>query len=190
MHRTFAAAAVTALTLSTLALAPAPEAQQDTTHAVVFTEDGSATIDGGLPGGVNLTPFLGEVGIEQSCTPEPTGYCETILIEIQQPVEDLDPDVFEIGRGQYNAELTPQIAASDFDVYVYESDASGTRGDDITFSAGFPAVDDCGASTGSECVAGAVSTYETLGTRYVLVEVYYFASAGSYTMDISYSRTS
>ncbi len=186
MRRSIAAAAAAVLSIGGLAFAPSQSSQQATAHTVSFTETGSASVQGGPPGGANVTPFN---PLEpQQCDGTPTGYCETVLVEVVQPVADTDADEFEFGTGTFTATLSPQIAASDFDLYAYTSDADGIRGEELTFSAGFPVLDDCG-STGGECVTIDVSTSELSSTSYYLLEVYYFTSAGAYSMEIEYERT-
>ena len=199
MRRIPVVIAVAALVTSTFAFAPAPSQQVETTHQVTFTEDGTATVEGGLPGGVNPTPFVDGTS---TCSAEPNQYCETILLTVEQPVADEDPDALDFGLGEVTIDITATVPGSDFDLFVFESDAEGTKGTEVASSGNAAACAQlCGTAPDpvglwpnqcagtDECTELGVTTSELSGTRHYLIEVVYFASPAGYTGELSYTRT-
>lgn len=196
MRRLIVALSAAALAASALAFTPAPQTQQqDATHTVSFTEDGTKTVYGGPPGGVNLTPFnpLGS----QQCTDEVDGYCETVLIEVQQPVANEDEQAFELGTGSLSIETTSNVPGGDFDIFLYESTADGYQGKQLDSSGNAPGCAvNCATpahftkcSGADECITVDVDTNEADAARFYLLEVYYFATPDAHTTVIGYERT-
>lgn len=201
MRRILVVTATAALVASGLAFAPAVSSQQaETTHQVTFSEDGTATVEGGLPGGFNLTPLIDGTS---TCSAEPHQYCETILLTIGQPVADEDPEEIDFGLGDVTIDITAAVPGADFDLYVFESDAEANKGTQVTNSGNAAACAQvCGSGAPDpvglwynqcegtdECVDFSVTTSEFAGTRHYLVEVVYFASPAGYTGELSYTRT-
>lgn len=201
MRRPLIALVTGALAASVLAFAPAaqPAAEQaDTTHAVTFTADGEQTVAGGAPGGINLTGFTeGDV----RCSSDPDAYCETILVTVEQPVVDTDPEALEFATGDLAIDLTSDVPGGDFDFYVHTSDAAATRGPAVTNSGNAPGCAQlCGTAPdpaglyvnqcdgADECVDFKVSTSDlpSGGTKHFLVEVVYFAAPATYTAVLTY----
>lgn len=201
MRRSVVFLATAALVASAFAFAPAVTSQQaETTHQVTFTEDGSETVVGGPPGGINLTGLIeGQV----RCSSDPDAYCETILVTVEQPVADEDPDAVEFGLGQVTIDVTSAVPGGDFDLYVRESDADGSRGTEMASSGNASACAQvCGSGVPDpiglwpnqcdgtdECVDVGVTTTDVVGTKYLLVEIVYFAAPAGYTANLSYTRT-
>lgn len=201
MRRILVVIAAAALIGSTLAFTPAVSPQQaETTHQVTFSEDGTATVEGDVAGGVNPTPFVDGTS---TCSAEPDQYCETILLTIEQPVADEDPDAIDFGLGEVTIDITAAVPGSDFDLFVFESDADANKGTQVANSGNMAACAQvCGSGAPDpvglwgnqcegtdECVEFGVTTSELAGTRHYLVEVVYFASAAGYTGELSYTRT-
>lgn len=196
MRRSVVVLAVAALVGSTLAFAPAVTSQQaETTHQVTFTEDGTQTVQGDVPGGINLTGFT-EDGVR--CSSDPDAYCETILVTVEQPVaDDGDPDTLSFGLGEVVMDTTADVQGGDFDITVFESDAEASRGSELASSGNFlacatfcdvPLVQPNQCEAADECLEFNVSTSELGGTKHYLVEVVYFAAVSGHTTNISYTR--
>lgn len=196
MRRPLVALSVAALAASALAFAPvATSSQADTDHAVVFSEDGAQTVTGGLPGGINVTGFTEDA---VRCSSDPDAYCETILLTVEQPVADEDPDEIDFGAGDVTIDLTAAVQGGDFDFTVFESDADGSKGSEVATSGNFlacatfcevPLVQPNACDAADECVEFGVSTSEFTAARHFLVEVVYFAAASEYAAEFTYTRT-
>ena len=196
MRRTLVALSAAALAASALAFAPAASpSQADTDHEVVFSGDGAQTVTGGVPGGINVTGFT-ESAVR--CSSDPDAYCETILLTVEQPVADEDPDEIDFGSGDVTIDLTAAVQGGDFDFTVFESNANGSKGAEVATSGNFlacatfcevPLVQPNQCENADECVAFGVSTSEFTSARHFLVEVVYFAAASEYTADFTYTRT-
>lgn len=196
MRRSIVVAATAALVGSGLAFAPATQ-QAETTHQVTFSEDGTATVEGGMPGGANVSPFIGD----PVCSTAPDSYCETILLTVEQPVADEAPDAIDFGLGEVGIDVTAAVPGADFDLFVYESDADATKGTQIASSGNLSACTQlCGTAPDpaglyndclgvDECVEFNVSTSDLDGTKHFLVEVVYFATPAGYTANLGYTRT-
>lgn len=201
MRRSAVVLATAALVGSALAFAPAaPERQEaETDHEIVFTEDGSETVEGAQ---TNAGTNLGE--LSTGCTKDPDTYCETVHVTVVQPVADEDPEAIEFGSGDVAFTLAPTIPGADFDIRVFESDEAGTaRGEEVASSGNFPACsilcesplsavigEGCGPDH-DECGDWTVATtdLEGGGTDHYVIEVVYYLAAGPYTLDVSYERT-
>ena len=196
MRRTLVALSAAALAASALAFAPAASpSQADTDHEVVFSGDGAQTVTGGVPGGINVTGFT-ESAVR--CSSDPDAYCETILLTVEQPVADEDPDEIDFGSGDVTIDLTAAVQGGDFDFTVFESNANGSKGAEVATSGNFlacatfcevPLVQPNACDAADECVAFGVSTSQFTSERHFLVEVVYFAAASEYTADFTYTRT-
>lgn len=197
MRRPLIALVTGALAASVLAFAPAAQ-QATTTHTVTFDADGAQTVAGGVPGGINLTGFTeGTV----RCSSDPDAYCETILVTVEQPVADTDPEQLETATGDLSVDVTSDVPGGDFDLYVYTSDADAKRGPAVANSGNAPGcaqlcgtapdpaglfVNQCDGT--DECVDFKVSTSDLPngGTKHFLVEVVYFAAPATYTAEFVY----
>ena len=205
MRRPAVVLATAALVGSTLAFAPAVTTQQaETDHAIVFTEDGSETVEGAQTNaGTNLGDPVG-AGLPSECTKDPNTYCETVHVTVEQPVADEDPDSLEFGTGEVSFTLAPTVPGADFDINVFESDQTGTARDELVAESGnFPGCsvlcesplgavigEGCGPDH-DECGSWTVPTNDLAGggTAYYVIEVVYYLAAGPYTLDVTYERT-
>ena len=112
------------------------------------------------------------------CSKNPDSYCEATLVGF-----DLTLTEQEIAAGKTkktaNAEIAigdPTVAAYDFDLKVYESDAEGTKGAEVA------SVGDLDETPGEEtaAISGIRGTVQA-PTAYYLVEViYFYAVQGNY----------
>ncbi len=179
MRRIVAPVLGAALALSAVAAGPAERSQRSVDHEVEVAIDESVVVEGGVPQGVN--PLYHEAGT--GCSHDPHAYCETLLVRFTNPYEEENA---RKGRERANAvfELTTGTnQVSDYDVFWYESDADGTKGEQIGSSTAFP----YGASS-SEGATIVTSTTEDETEVWVLVEVVYFSAIEAWNMSIDYAN--
>ena len=137
---------------------------------------------GGITVGDQTVPVVGTVpgmvvadGLQ--CTKDPTAYCETVLVGF-----DLALTAEEVAAGKTrksgNAQIAidnPTVAAYDYDLAVYESDAEGARGAQVGTSGAFD------ETPGEEALDVPIKGTIDEPTDYYLVEVIYFTSVqGNY----------
>jgi uncharacterized repeat protein (TIGR01451 family) len=150
-------AAFAVTVLSILLSASIARAAPDRTGTV--TPSSPFTWDGALASGANVT-YSSQTG--EPCGKTPADYCDVTLLNV-----NVDPSYWtthgggvQISIGNYRPDT-----ASDFDLYVYKSDASGTRGQ-LVGSSG-----DVAGRPERTTVANA--------SGYYLIQVVYFAVAAS-----------
>ncbi len=173
------------IAIASVAAAPSQAGRADVDHEVELLIGESATVDGGVPQGVNPSPFVGgSTGSDLTCSKAPNEYCETILVHLTNPYEEENA---RKGRERANANFeltTGSNMLSDYDVYWYESDADGTKGAQIASSTAFP-VDNSGEST--EGATLVITSTPDDDEVWVLVEVYYFSALEAYSMAIDFA---
>jgi hypothetical protein len=177
MRRFIAPVLACALAVGSFAAAPAAQ-QQAADHNVELQVDESATVDGGAPGGINLSNQT-----EQSCSKGPADYCETILVKLTNPYEEENA---KKGRERATAVFTlttPDVLVSDYDLFLYESDEAGAKGSEIGTAGEFPLL----IQDSTETATVSITTTQDVQEVWVLVEVSYFAAAAPYAMDISFA---
>jgi hypothetical protein len=177
VRRSFVPLLASVLAVAAVAAAPA-EQQQAADHSVELQIDESATVDGGAPGGINVSNQT-----EQSCSKGPADYCETILVKLTNPYEE---ESAKKGRERATAVFTlttPDVLVSDYDLFLYESDESGDKGSQIGTAGEFPLL----VQDSTETMTASITTTQDVQEVWVLVEVSYFSAAAPYAMDISFS---
>lgn len=171
--------------VASLALAMAPAQQnEDLARTVEVSDAGerSATWTSDLFVGVAPTFFLGgTAGPAYECGETVEGNCEYTLIaiegltqaEIDEATEDgtladlKDAVPFRVGITNYS------VPVSDLDIIVYASNANGDKGTELG------RVGDLDDDPSEEFI-GSVTTTGTDPVKYVLLEVVFFAGAGTY----------
>lgn len=161
-------------------------------------ETRTASVAGGLPGGVNLTPFLGTAGVDQTCGTDVSDYCEVTYLAVTNPVADTDPDnPNEFDRFRLDINVVADVPGADFDLFVFETNADGTeRSTEVASSGNAPGCAQlCGTQADpaytnlcsgyDECITSELVTFEGAETVYLRVEIVYFASPAGYTADFS-----
>jgi hypothetical protein len=146
-------------TVVTAGLLAAPAAAEEPERKVTLSPPGPATWDGQIASGSN-TDY-------DSASGEPCGdgfddQCDTTLLHVNVP-----DGFWDQREGAVEVSLDNYLPnpASDFDLYIYESNASGARGEFVTSSAGLP---------------GALETAEIeQADGHYLVQVVYFAVTAS-----------
>lgn len=168
-----------------VAAAPAPttgSTADDTAevdYEVSLESGGSETVSSSpAPGGVNALYFEQAPGVggAESCSKSPDTYCEHILVELTKPVPADDED----GKVKGLVSAVLETEAADYDVFLYESDATGTIGAELDRSTAFPLGDT------SESVSGQVTTTVDDPTTHVLVRVVFFAPVTPHSTTISF----
>lgn len=125
--------------------------------------------------GANTSPFFGE---EIVCGDTPDTLCDVSLVEFSYPMTE---EEIAAGRTSHNKAGTVSIRnggpfpdpPTDFDLQVLESDENGTVGNEVGVSG------EIDADWGSESVSVPVRTTPTQPSKWFLVRVIYFASAGN-----------
>ena len=150
------------LTLLVFAIVAVPALAEAPEREVTVTPDNPATWDGTLASGLNQSY---DAASGEPCGDELEDQCDTTLLHVDVPADfwQAQSGVLQVHLGDY----LPN-PASDFDLYIYESDAAGTRGDLVDTSADLP---------------GLPETAEIPeASGYYLVQVVYFAvTASRYT---------
>ena len=160
---------------------PYAAADADTTHAGVVESEQPYTWDGrvaaatnlyynGIPNDPRANKDLGPFK-RGRCSTEPWAYCETVLLELRNPVTS-DDVAAGITRKTRTATVTvgdfkpvPDPAAN-FDLVAYTSDPSGAKGQEL-------ARDGNAQQTALEKVEFPIETTRSRPSRYVLIEVVY-----------------
>lgn len=148
------------------------------THEVAVGIDEELTVSGGPGVGTNANYFT-----DYECDSDPDTYCETVLVELTNPYEEANAKKGR-ERGTLLLDLVPTTYPAELDMALFESDPDGSQGAQIS-QAGTFAIVDC--ETGCEQISAAITTTEDVETIWVLVHVVYFAAAGEYDLDISFS---
>ena len=114
-----------------------------------------------------------------TCSDDRDTYCDTILLEFSNPLTQAEIDAGKTSKKK-NATITIKDFApvpdpvTDFDLILFASDASGTKGEELGQSAAW------GYDDGdSESVTTQVTTTLAQPSKFVLVEVVYFIVASS-----------
>lgn len=173
-----------------VAAAPARAPEVDADHTIELGIGDTANVEGTAQGGMNLSGYVdGTV----TCTDSPEQLCETIFVAATNEV----PEGETIASGVVSVALNAQVPGADFDLYVFESDETGAKGAEVASSGDAAAGQIVGSDPAGllytctdavdECLQFVVDTFDDEPTRYYLVEVVYFASAGSYSLDASFS---
>jgi hypothetical protein len=127
--------------------------------------------------GPNATGVNVQVTGEAECRTEPTALCQDILVEISNPPAEGDASATRAASvvlDQFGPVVEP---ATDFDLYVHESDQLGTIGPlvDQSFSAGGNPVD----GPEGERVTLQVTTTKQQPSHFYLLRVVYYRSVES-----------
>ena len=127
--------------------------------------------------GANTTPFTGDIACGTDPT-DPTTTCDVSLVEFSYPMTEE-----EIAAGKTSHTKTATISIrnagplsdppTDLDLQVLESDANGTAGNEVDTSG------DLDADWAAEAVSFSVRTTPSQPSKWYLVRVIYFASAGN-----------
>lgn len=152
--------------------AAAPSVAQDPAfdrQVTVTPESSPVTWDGTQATGANVNY---DAAAGEPCGKTPADYCDLTLVRVDVPA-----DYWEKTSGGVEFALsgyTPN-PTSDFDLYVFESDASGKRGKQVGSSAGVPGEEE--------------RTTVAKASGYYLVQVVYFAvTQSSYTGSLEFTR--
>lgn len=129
----------------------------------------------------------GDVGPFEStkCTKDSTTYCEQILVEYRNPLTDAEKAAGKTSKVSattiwLDGFFAPGGPVNDFDLLVYESDATGARGPLI-------ASDGDMQNTTRELVSFDVVTTTLKPSKYVLIDVvYYQVVNGDYTGHLTF----
>lgn len=116
---------------------------------------------------------------EGTCTHNVESYCETVFIEFSNPLTQAEIDA---GKTKHTKTATITInnfgpvpdPATDFDLVVFESDAEGTKGEEIGRSAVFGP-----DQAGDESVSIPLTTTISQPSVFVLLDVVYFVVLGT-----------
>jgi hypothetical protein len=161
--RVFAVGAslVASAALATAASAEAPE------RTVTLAPPGPASWDGTIATGANQSY---DTASGEPCGDGVDDQCDTTLLHVDVPAGFWDN---QGGGVRVDIDNYTPNAASDFDLYIYESNASGTRGELVDSSGGFPGVPE--------------SAEIPKADGYYLVQVVYFAvTASRYSAEASF----
>ena len=148
------AAALAAISLGVPSPASAADRSGTVTPTALFTWEGATAT------GVN-TQYDSAAGTP--CDVTPPGRCDTTLLNVAVPA-----DFYANQGGGVQVKLTDYAPnpTSDFDLYIYRSDAAGTRGPLVASSAGLPGAEE--------------QTTLDQASGYYLIQVVYFAVTQSH----------
>jgi len=169
--------------VGSVAAAPVSDQQVAADHSVSLEIGNSETVAGGVPQGFNTTPTTNGTSGGLTCTKDPNTYCETVLIELTNPYEDENARKGRERGNVFFTLTTADMVLSDYDLYVYESDADGAKGSEVTSAGEFPLL----IQSSTEQTTVVVSTTQELETVWLLAEVYYFAAVTPYELTIDFS---
>lgn len=111
----------------------------------------------------------GYADAETGCGELPADYCDEVLLAVDVP----PADGFTRRRSTVTVDIgSYTLPVSDYDVYLFASDAEGTKGAPLGDSAGLPGE--------AESASGTVTTTLDEPVAYVLAEIVYYVAAGSY----------
>jgi len=111
----------------------------------------------------------GYADAEAGCGELPSDYCDEVLVAVDVP----PADGFSRRRSTVTVDIgSYTLPVSDYDVYLFASDAEGTKGAPLGNSAGLPGE--------AESASGVVTTTLDKPVAYVLAEIVYYVAAGSY----------
>lgn len=163
------AAAATALALLALGVPGASaEAPEGITHAATMTEETTTfSWDGTTTAGVNVTHFDAALG--ETCGDSPDTYCDRVLLTVELPLLEgfaRRSGTVTVSIGEYT------VPVSDFDMFAYTSDETGARGTRTGNSGNNPG--------DPEQVGFSIRSSADKTVHHLLVEIPYFAAAGSY----------
>lgn len=106
-----------------------------------------------------------------TCNKDPRTTCDTFLVELSNPVDpaelEANPDAFN----RRNVSVTLGNFVGDVDLALYEADAEGTRGTLLGKS---------GNATFDEAVSSTIRTTGDEPSKWVIIDVIYWAHAGPY----------
>ncbi len=167
-----------ALLAASVAAGPASQAGQSTDFEVELAQGDAATVESGAVAGVNPGHFAGaDETYPCGDSSSPTAYCQTILVHVTNPFTEAEA---KKGRERASLDLTLEMSgAGDLALLVYESDADGNRGEQVTSSDGL------GESVESASVT--VTTTADNEEGWFLVEVFFHAFSGTWTMDAAFA---
>lgn len=111
----------------------------------------------------------GYADAEVGCGDLPANYCDEVLIAVEVP----PAEGFTRRKSTVTVDLSGYtLPVADFDLYLFASDAQGTKGAPIGNSGGLPGENESAVAT--------VTTTADKPVAYVLAEVVYYVAAGSY----------
>lgn len=154
-----------------LALVPAMGAMAEPDDTATLSPGESYEFGAHALVGTNLGYFgLVPTGPPGTCNKDPNTTCDTFLIELSNPLTEeeiaADPNAFRRKPVTVTVEFM-----SDIDLIVWDSDADGTRGTQLGQSASADFI---------ETVTSTVRTTADEPSKWILVDVVYFAHAGPY----------
>ncbi len=170
MLRNLTAAAAALALAGSLAFAPATAQRAD--FEIALQPGETATVDSGPVAGANPGHFVGTDNV-YPCGSTPAEYCQSILVHVTNPFDEADAR-----KGRERANLVLDLAmdgVGDLALLVYEADADGTRGEQVGSSDGI--------GEGSESATVVVTTTEGDEERWYLVEVFFHAYSGQWSLD-------
>ena len=154
-------------------------------YTVVLTPGDAETIAHGIPMGTNVN-YFGEVGENEyvptgTCTKDPTTYCETVLVQLDNPVPANPDGSPAVAKRSLRVTVSWDEEVSDFDLVAFVSDAEGVRGAELGQSASWTYE----AGSG-EALTLLITTNTDTPTKYVLLELVYFAAATPPTTTLNF----
>ena len=176
MKRSVLALAALLVLIPSTAKAETPDITQKVDAGTTYTWTGSTAV------GLNVLywgdPATGG-NATSACGDSQTDYCDTVLLEFSNPLTQAEIDAGKTSKKK-NATITINNFGpvpdplTDFDLIAFESDATGTRGTEIARSGDFGP-----NQAGDESLATQLTTTLTQPSKFVLVEIIYFAVANS-----------
>lgn len=168
-----------ALAAATGLAAAAPMANSSAADFTISLEVGeSDSVASGTVAGINPGHFAGTDDLYPcGASGDVTAYCQSILVQVTNPYDEADAK-----KGRERASLGLVLTMEglgDLALLVYDSDEDGTRGDEVASSDGL------GETT--EATSIAVSTTADEQERWYLVEVFFHAFSGSWTLDADFT---
>ena len=161
-----------------------PSAQAATDHNVTVANGETKTWSGTAKLGLNAT--LVTAVPDRECSDaapgdfyyDPRKVCDTVLISATNPVPETDLD----GKLKRNITITVNDfitgaqAPTDIDFTVFQSDASGAKGEQVPGDNGVGWSANDLPDDADESVTFSVETTRTIPTKYYLVHLFYFIS--------------
>jgi hypothetical protein len=161
--------------LPATAHAEPPDISKKVDFGTTYTWEGSTAL------GLNLLYWGDPTGGNATfaCGDATDNYCDTILLEYSNPLTQVDIDTGKTKRTKSTTITVNNFGpvpdpVTDFDLIIFESDAQGTRGTEIARSGDFGP-----QQGGDESVGASIVTTLAEPSKFVLVEVVYFAVANS-----------
>ena len=154
-----------------------PDITQKVEAGTTFNWDGSTAV------GLNVNYWALLEGVHPTspgtCSDDTNSYCDTVLFEFSNP---LTQEEIDAGKTFKNKTATVTVnefgpvpdPVTDFDMIAFESDEQGTKGSSLGQSSDFGP-----DQAGDESISFPVRTTVAQPSKFVLVEIVYFAVVGS-----------